>query len=101
MNERMCIVTRERGEPEDLVRFVRAPDGAVVPDIRCELPGRGVWVTARRAMVESCSPRSPSGQSMRETIRPKLCAVFPGSACRVAVRLVATTRGEDAKRSDG
>ena len=47
----MCIVTRERGEPEDLVRFVCGPDGAVVPDIRCELPGRGVWVTARRALV--------------------------------------------------
>jgi uncharacterized protein len=51
LNERMCIVTRERGEPEDLVRFVCGPDGSVVPDIRCELPGRGVWVTARRALV--------------------------------------------------
>jgi uncharacterized protein len=44
----MCIVTRSRGEPDDLVRFVCGPDGTVVPDIRCELPGRGVWVRRAR-----------------------------------------------------
>ena len=57
MSERMCIVTRSHGEPDDLVRFVRGPDGTVVPDIRCELPGRGVWVQARRALVAEAVKR--------------------------------------------
>lgn len=34
-----------------MIRFVRAPDGTVVPDIRRRLPGRGVWVDATRDSV--------------------------------------------------
>ncbi len=49
--ERSCIVTRAAQPPEGLVRFVCGPDGAVVPDIRGNLPGRGVWVTCRRDIV--------------------------------------------------
>jgi predicted RNA-binding protein YlxR (DUF448 family) len=49
--ERMCIVTREtRGEAE-LIRFVRGPDGSVVPDLARKLPGRGVWVSLSRARL--------------------------------------------------
>jgi hypothetical protein len=53
----MCIVTRSHGEPDDLVRFVCGPDGTVVPDIRCELPGRGVWVQARQPLVAEAVKR--------------------------------------------
>jgi uncharacterized protein len=69
LNERMCIVTRERGEPDDLVRFVCGPDGAVVPDIRCELPGRGVWVTARRALVGEAVKRKLFRRGLGEDCR--------------------------------
>jgi predicted RNA-binding protein YlxR (DUF448 family) len=56
-SERMCIVTRERRAPEELIRFVLGPDGAVTPDIRAKLPGRGVWVTARAKLVEEAVRR--------------------------------------------
>jgi len=36
-----------------MIRFVRAPDGAVVADIAGKLPGRGVWVTATRETVKA------------------------------------------------
>lgn len=49
--ERTCIVTRAAGSPHDLIRFVVGPDGEVVPDLRCKLPGRGAWVAARRDVV--------------------------------------------------
>ena len=49
--ERMCIVTREVMDEAQLIRFVRGPDGAVVPDINRKLPGRGVWVSLSRAKV--------------------------------------------------
>ena len=39
-------MTRAAHPVEDLIRFVRAPDGTVVPDLRRRLPGRGVWVLA-------------------------------------------------------
>jgi predicted RNA-binding protein YlxR (DUF448 family) len=34
-----------------LIRFAVAPDGTVVPDVAAKLPGRGLWVEARRAAV--------------------------------------------------
>jgi predicted RNA-binding protein YlxR (DUF448 family) len=52
VNGRMCIVTRQSGTPETLIRFVAGPDGQVVPDLKKQLPGRGCWVSAERAIVE-------------------------------------------------
>ncbi|MCQ2005845.1 RNA-binding protein [Rhizobium sp. NRK18] len=52
VNGRMCIVTRESGSADELIRFVAAPDGSVVPDLKRKLPGRGCWVKAERALVD-------------------------------------------------
>lgn len=52
VNERTCIVTREEASPDALIRFVKGPDGQVVPDLRRRLPGRGCWVGAKRSLVE-------------------------------------------------
>jgi predicted RNA-binding protein YlxR (DUF448 family) len=46
--ERLCVATRTVKPVGELIRFVVAPDGAVVPDLKGRLPGRGVWVTATR-----------------------------------------------------
>jgi len=74
--ERMCIVTRTRGEPEKLVRFVCGPDGMVVPDIRCELPGRGVWVQARQSLVAEAVKRKLFRRSLGENCQAS--QVLPG-----------------------
>ncbi|HZS63579.1 MAG TPA: RNA-binding protein [Xanthobacteraceae bacterium] len=52
--ERLCAVTRIVKPVAEMLRFVAAPDGAVVPDLKRKLPGRGVWITAtREALVEA------------------------------------------------
>ena len=43
MTERRCILTGDRAAPDHLVRLARAPDGAVLPDVRAKAPGRGAW----------------------------------------------------------
>ena len=48
---RQCAATRVRRPVEQLIRFVRAPDETVVPDLKAELEGRGVWVTCSAAIV--------------------------------------------------
>lgn len=53
MSERRCLVTGETGPKQGLVRFVVGPDGLVVPDVLEKLPGRGMWVTADRAVIEA------------------------------------------------
>src|SRR6266540_517669 len=65
--ERMCIVSREVKDEAELIRFVRGPDGAVVPDIDRELPGRGVWVTASRGLVAEAVKRKAFGRGLGET----------------------------------
>ena len=63
--ERMCIVTRERRAPEELIRFVLGPDGTVVPDIKAKLPGRGVWVTAQAEIVEQAVRRQAFSRGLK------------------------------------
>jgi predicted RNA-binding protein YlxR (DUF448 family) len=50
--QRTCLATRENVPIEHMIRFVVAPDGAVVPDLARTLPGRGAWVSATRDAVE-------------------------------------------------
>lgn len=57
VNSRMCIVSRKTMEADELIRFVAAPDGQVVADLRRRLPGRGAHVEARRETVETAVKR--------------------------------------------
>lgn len=53
---RRCLVSREVLPVEALVRFAVGPDGEVVPDVSERLPGRGLWLIARRDIVaRACS----------------------------------------------
>ena len=54
---RRCAVTRRVLDKSALIRFVRAPDGTVVPDVGQVLPGRGVWIGAERALVGAACRR--------------------------------------------
>ena len=49
---RRCLVTGERQAKEAMIRFVVGPDGAVVPDLAARLPGRGMWLSAKGAVLE-------------------------------------------------
>jgi hypothetical protein len=55
---RMCIVTRACRDEGDLIRFVRSPEGVVVPDLARRLPGRGVWVSLDRERVAEAVRRN-------------------------------------------
>ena len=52
-----------------LVRFVAGPDGMVVPDLARKLPGRGVWVEARRGALEQAIKRDAFSRSAKTKLR--------------------------------
>ncbi len=54
---RRCIVTGAVRPKAELLRFVVDPGGQIVPDIAGKLPGRGLWVTAQRAIVREASSK--------------------------------------------
>lgn len=66
---RQCLVTRERRHANEMIRFVRDPDGRVVPDVRRVLPGRGVWVTASRARVAEAVRRRLFARGFKADVR--------------------------------
>ncbi|NNM71253.1 RNA-binding protein [Enterovirga aerilata] len=63
--ERTCIVTREAKPASELMRFVLGPDGAVVPDLRNRLPGRGAWVTPTAAAVAEAVRKRAFGRAFK------------------------------------
>ena len=67
--ERTCIVTRLKGSPELMLRFVAGPGGAVVPDIRRRLPGRGVWVSASQPLVAEAVKRQLFARGLKTKAR--------------------------------
>ncbi len=66
--ERTCIVTRTKGSPDTMIRFVLGPDLTVVPDIRRKLPGRGVWVTAQAARLAEAVKRQAFAKGFKAKV---------------------------------
>ena len=65
---RRCAVTREELPPEDLIRFVADPSGTIVPDVTRKLPGRGVWVTCERRVVETAIKSNAFAKSLKRQV---------------------------------
>ena len=63
---RLCAVSRAQKPPEELIRFVLGPDGAVTPDLACRLPGRGIWVDATRETIETAIRRKVFARGLKE-----------------------------------
>ena len=84
---RQCAVTRAELPPDDLIRFVLAPDGSIVPDLARRLPGRGVWVAATRAMVDAAVRRKVFARSLKQPVATP--EDLPGLVERLLVKRVA------------
>lgn len=66
---RMCAVSREVCGIDELIRFVVAPSGDVVPDLKRKLPGRGLWVRASRRMVAEAVRRHQFSRGFKRDVR--------------------------------
>src|ERR1700716_56594 len=80
VTERLCVVTREVKPIDEMNRFVVGPELAVVPDLKRKLPGRGVWVTARRDIVAAAAKRGAFARAFRADVKaaPDLPAAVDG-----------------------
>jgi len=68
-SERSCAATGAVTPVDDMIRFVVAPDGTVVPDLKRRLPGRGVWITATRPALRSALTRKAFARSFKREVR--------------------------------
>lgn len=79
---RRCLVTGESTDPIGMIRFVVGPEDTVVPDVSGRLPGRGMWIGARRDLLENAIAKRLFGRAARRTV-----VVDPGLSEQVRVLL--------------
>lgn len=67
--QRRCIVSGDVQPKEGLLRFVLGPEDEVVPDLDERLPGRGLWLSARRDMVETATAKRAFARAARKPVK--------------------------------
>ena len=69
MNPRSCIVTRTEKPIEEMIRFVQGPDNQVFPDLKRKLPGRGVWVTADKTLLQEAVSKNLFARGFKDKVQ--------------------------------
>ena len=62
---RLCLATGEVKPVGEMIRYVVAPDGIIVPDLGHKLPGRGAWVTASEAALKTAIDKRAFARAFR------------------------------------
>jgi predicted RNA-binding protein YlxR (DUF448 family) len=65
---RRCIVTRAVRPRSALLRFVVDPGGGIVPDVDERLPGRGLWLSPSRDMIEMAARKRAFARAARQQV---------------------------------
>lgn len=67
--QRSCLGCREVRSKNELLRFVLAPDGTVLPDILRKLPGRGAYTCFSRSCLESALKKRQFQRSFKSEVK--------------------------------
>jgi predicted RNA-binding protein YlxR (DUF448 family) len=77
-----------------MIRFVVGPDRTLVPDLAAGLPGRGLWLSAKRDVVETARARGAFAKAARGpvTVPPELLSVLQAGLARRIAELLGFAR---------
>jgi predicted RNA-binding protein YlxR (DUF448 family) len=67
--ERRCFVTRATNERGELLRFALDPDGRIMPDVDERLPGRGIWLSADRDVLNKAVEKRLFGKAAKQSVK--------------------------------
>jgi predicted RNA-binding protein YlxR (DUF448 family) len=67
--ERFCAATNTVRPVNEMIRFVVAPDGQVVADLKRRLPGRGMWITASREALRTAIARKVFARVFKRDVK--------------------------------
>lgn len=65
---RRCLASGESRPALGMVRFVIGPGGEVVPDLEARLPGRGMWLSAGRDVLNTALARNAFAKAARRPV---------------------------------
>ena len=91
---RRCVVTRERDYRARMIRFVVSPDRVVTPDLLAKLPGRGIWLSARRDVLLTARSKGAFARAARGqvSVPADLLEVVQAGLSRRVVELLGLAR---------
>ena len=64
--QRTCLGCRQVKDQDQLMRFVRSPDGDVLADLKGRLPGRGAYLCNSRECLETAVNRKQFDRTFRQ-----------------------------------
>ncbi len=64
--QRTCLGCRQVKDQDQLIRFVRSPDGDVLADLKGRLPGRGAYLCNSRECLETAVSRKQFDRTFRQ-----------------------------------
>jgi predicted RNA-binding protein YlxR (DUF448 family) len=66
--QRRCVATGRIADKGELLRFVVAPAGQLVPDLQQRLPGRGLYLTPDRASIDEAVKKRMFARAARRPV---------------------------------
>lgn len=66
---RKCIVSGQTRPREEMIRFVTGPLGELAPDLDEKLPGRGIWLSAARDMLNTALDKDLFTRAARRKVK--------------------------------
>ena len=66
---RQCLLTGERLTKAQMIRFVVDPKGVIVADLKANLPGRGLWLTARRECLDEAAKKRCFARAAKSAVQ--------------------------------
>ncbi len=91
---RKCIVTADLCPKSQMVRFVVGPDGTLVFDVLGKLPGRGIWVTSERSVLEKAVSKALFARAAKAPVKTpgELLDQVEKALCARLISLIALAR---------
>jgi len=91
---RRCLVTREQGKREEMLRFAVSPEGRVVFDVTATLPGRGLWLSAQPGVLHQAIRRGAfaRGAKAQVVVPPSLADEVAAALTRRLIDLLGLAR---------
>jgi len=66
---RKCIASGQARPRDEMIRFVAGPLGELVPDLDESLPGRGIWLSAARDMLNTALDKDLFARAARRKVK--------------------------------
>ncbi len=70
--ERRCALTKQTKPDFELIRYVANELGEVFVDVNAKAPGRGVWISADRGILEKAIKANSFANSLKQKCTPSL-----------------------------